>query len=290
MENIVEIENVTKKYGKNIGIENVNLKINNGEVYGFIGPNGAGKSTTIKCIMDLINKNEGEIYIDGKIVKRNNTKLKEKIGYLPSEIHLYDDLTVKQMLEYSNSFYSKDCMKKANELLKRLEVDEKKKIEELSLGNLKKVGIILSLMHNPDIIIMDEATSGLDPLMQEVFYEIINEEKKKGKTIFFSSHILNEIKRICDKVAIIKNGKIIKVDNIENLNDSNLMKIKIESDEAYQIKEELNLENEIQNKNEIEFVYEDVNELIRKLSKYRLNKILISELNIEEIFMHYYKD
>ena len=137
---------------------------------------------------------------------------------------------------------------------------------------------------------MDEATSGLDPLMQEVFYEIINEEKKKGKTIFFSSHILNEIKRICDKVAIIKNGKIIKVDNIENLNDSNLMKIKIESDEAYQIKEELNLENEIQNKNEIEFVYEDVNELIRKLSKYRLNKILISELNIEEIFMHYYKD
>ena len=290
MENIVEIENVTKKYGKNIGIENVNLKINKGEVYGFIGPNGAGKSTTIKCIMDLINKNEGEIYIDGKIVKRNNTKLKEKIGYLPSEIHLYDDLTVKQMLEYSNSFYSKDCMKKANELLKRLEVDEKKKIEELSLGNLKKVGIILSLMHNPDIIIMDEATSGLDPLMQEVFYEIINEEKKKGKTIFFSSHILNEIKRICDKVAIIKNGKIIKVDNIENLNDSNLMKIKIESDEAYQIKEELNLENEIQNKNEIEFVYEDVNELIRKLSKYRLNKILISELNIEEIFMHYYKD
>lgn len=290
MENIIEIRNVTKKYGKHIAIENINLKINKGEVYGFIGPNGAGKSTTIKCIMDLVNKNVGEIYIDGKLIKRNNTKLKEKIGYLPSEIHLYDDLTVKQMIEYSNSFYSKDCMEKANDLIKRLEIDEKKKIEELSLGNLKKVGIVLALMHNPEIIIMDEATSGLDPLMQEVFYEIINKEKKEGKTIFFSSHILSEIKRICDKVAIIKNGKIIKVDDIENLNDSNLMKIKIESDDIEKIKKELSLENIIQNKNEIEFVYEDINELISKLSKFKLTKVLISELDIEEIFMHYYKN
>lgn len=290
MENIIEIRNVTKKYGKHIAIENINLKINKGEVYGFIGPNGAGKSTTIKCIMDLVNKNVGEIYIDGKLIKRNNTKLKEKIGYLPSEIHLYDDLTVKQMIEYSNSFYSKDCMEKANDLIKRLEIDEKKKIEELSLGNLKKVGIVLALMHNPEIIIMDEATSGLDPLMQEVFYEIINKEKKEGKTIFFSSHILSEIKRICDKVAIIKNGKIIKVDDIENLNNSNLMKIKIESDDIEKIKKELSLENITQNKNEIEFVYEDINELISKLSKFKLTKVLISELDIEEIFMHYYKN
>ena len=290
MENIIEIRNVTKKYGKHIAIENINLKINKGEVYGFIGPNGAGKSTTIKCIMDLVNKNVGEIYIDGKLIKRSNTKLKEKIGYLPSEIHLYDDLTVKQMIEYSNSFYSKDCMEKANDLIKRLEIDEKKKIEELSLGNLKKVGIVLALMHNPEIIIMDEATSGLDPLMQEVFYEIINKEKKEGKTIFFSSHILSEIKRICDKVAIIKNGKIIKVDDIENLNNSNLMKIKIESDDIEKIKKELSLENITQNKNEIEFVYEDINELISKLSKFKLTKVLISELDIEEIFMHYYKN
>ena len=164
------------------------------------------------------------------------------------------------------------------------------KIEELSLGNLKKVGIILALMHDPEIIIMDEPTSGLDPLMQEVFFEIINEEKLKGKTIFYSSHILNEIKRICDKVAIIKNGKIIRVEYIENLSDSNLIKIKIESNDVEKIKQELNLENFKQNNTEIEFVYKNINELINKISKYKLNKILISELDIEEIFMHYYKD
>ena len=290
MGNIIEIKNVTKKYGKNIGIENLSLEIKKGEVFGFIGPNGAGKSTTIKCIMDLINRNFGEIYINGNLVKRNNTKLKEKIGYLPSEIHLYDDLTVEKMIEYSNSFYSQDCMPKAQELIKRLEVDTKKKIEELSLGNLKKVGIILSLMHDPEIIIMDEATSGLDPLMQEVFYEIINEEKNNGKTIFYSSHILNEIKRICDKVAIIKNGKIIKVDSIDNLSDSNLVKVKVETDKIKELKQELNLNDFKQSNNEIDFVYKDINELLKKLSNFNINKLLINELDIEEIFMHYYKD
>lgn len=290
MENIIEIKNVTKKYGKNIGIENLSLEIKKGEVFGFIGPNGAGKSTTIKCIMDLVNRNLGEIYIDGNLVKRNNTKLKEKIGYLPSEIHLYDDLTVEKMIEYSNSFYSKDCMPKAKKLIEKLEVDVKKKIDELSLGNLKKVGIILSLMHDPEIIVMDEATSGLDPLMQEVFYEIINEEKSNGKTIFYSSHILNEIKRICDKVAIIKNGKIIKVDTIDNLSDSNLVKVKVETDRVEELKKELNLETFEQNQNEIEFVYKDINGLLSILSKFKINKLLINELDIEEIFIHYYKD
>lgn len=290
MEKVIEIKNVTKKYGKNIGVQNIDLEIHKGDVYGFIGPNGSGKSTTIKCIMDLINRNFGEVYVNGELVKRSNTKIKEEIGYLPSEIHLYDDLTVKQMIEYSNSFYSENCMPRAKELMKQLEVDEKKKIDELSLGNLKKVGIILCLMHDPEIIIMDEPTSGLDPLMQEVFYEIINEEKHKGKTILFSSHILNEVERICDKVAIIKNGKIIKVDKIENLNNSNIVRVKLESDNIEGIKNELVIDNFEQNRNEIEFVYKDINELINKLSKFNLKKLIIRELDIEEIFMHYYKD
>lgn len=127
MENAIKIDNLTKRYGKILGIENVDLEIRKGEVYGFIGPNGAGKSTTIKCIMDLINRTFGKIYINGKLLKRSNMKIKEQIGYLPSEIHLYDDLTVQKMIEYSNSFYSKDCMPKAKELIKKLEVDENKK-------------------------------------------------------------------------------------------------------------------------------------------------------------------
>lgn len=290
MENIIDIKNVTKKYGKNIGVSDISIEVKKGEVLGFIGPNGAGKSTTIKCIMDLININTGTILIENIKVNRNNTKLKEKIGYLPSEVNLYEDLTVQKMIEYSNSFYSKDCMKKASELVKRLEIDTSKKINELSLGNLKKLGIILALMHEPIIIIMDEPTSGLDPLMQEEFYKIIKEEKEKGHTIFYSSHNLNEVKKICDRVAIIKQGKIIKISTIENLNDSNLFSVEIASESIEKIKKELDLQNFKENKNEITFVFSDVNLLINKLSKFKLDKLLINELDIEEIFMHYYKD
>lgn len=285
----IKIKNLTKTYGKARGIDNIDLTINKGEIFGFIGPNGAGKSTTIKCIMNLINKNSGDIFINEKSDVKSNYKVKEEIGYLPSEIHLYEDLTVKKMLEYSESFYKKDCSKRKKELVKRLDIDLNKKIDQLSLGNLKKVGIVLALMHQPKIVIMDEATSGLDPLMQEQFYEILEEEKQKGTTIFFSSHILSEIKRICDKVAIIREGKIIKIDTIENLSDSQLIKVTIESDQINQIKEELKLQEEIKN-DELKFMYkEDINKLINVLSKYQIKKMLLEESSLEEIFIHYYK-
>lgn len=285
----IKIKNLTKTYGKARGIDNIDLTINKGEIFGFIGPNGAGKSTTIKCIMNLINKNSGDILINEKQDVKKNYRIKEEIGYLPSEIHLYEDLTVKKMLEYSESFYKKDCTKRKNELVKRLDIDTSKKIDELSLGNLKKVGIVLALMHEPKIVIMDEATSGLDPLMQEQFYEILEEEKEKGTTIFFSSHILSEIKRICDKVAIIREGKIIKIDTIENLSDSQLLRVTVSSDQINEIRRELNIE-ELPNNEELKFMYkEDINKLINSLSKYNLKKIFIEETSLEEIFMHYYK-
>ena len=291
MENAIEIKNLTKNYGRQRGIENINLEIPKGIVYGFIGPNGAGKSTTIKCIMNMIRKNSGEIIINGKKVENKNYEVKQEIGYLPSEIHLYEDLTVKKLLKYSASFYKKDCTQKTEKLVKRLEIDINKKIEELSLGNLKKVGITLALMHNPQFIIMDEATSGLDPLMQEEFYKILEEEKAEGKTIFFSSHILNEVKRICDKVAIIKEGKIVKIEDIESLEDTNIIKVKIEAEEIEKLEKELEIEQIItKQENKIEFLYsKEINSLIEKISKYKISKLLIQEIDIEEIFMHYYK-
>lgn len=290
MSNILEIKNLTKNYGKSRGVIDVNLEIEKGTIYGFIGPNGAGKSTTIKCIMNLINKNSGEVFVDGKLFLKKNNELKNKIGYLPSEIHLYDELKVKEMIKYSESFYKKDCSKRVSELVDKLDLDINKKIEELSLGNLKKVGIVLALMHEPEIVIMDEATSGLDPLMQEAFYEILIEEKKKGTTIFFSSHILSEIKRICDKVAIIKDGKIINVDDMNNIEDSDVVRIKITSDYNEDILKELGLPEDSIKKGVLEFVYkEDINNLMKILSKYNIKKILIEELDIEEIFIHYYK-
>ena len=291
MKNAIEIKNLTKNYARQRGIENINLEIPKGIVYGFIGPNGAGKSTTIKCIMNMIRKNSGEIIINGKKVENKNYEVKQEIGYLPSEIHLYEDLTVQKLLKYSASFYKKDCTQKTEKLVKRLEIDINKKIEELSLGNLKKVGITLALMHDPQFIIMDEATSGLDPLMQEEFYKILEEEKSEGKTIFFSSHILNEVKRICDKVAIIKEGKIVKIEDIESLEDTNIIKVKIEAEEIEKLEKELEIEQVItKQENKIEFLYsKEINSLIEKISKYKISKLLIQEIDMEEIFMHYYK-
>ena len=290
MNNILEVKNLTKNYGKSRGVSDVNLEIEKGTIYGFIGPNGAGKSTTIKCIMNLINKNSGEVFVDGKLFLKKNNELKKKIGYLPSEVNLYDGLKVKEMIKYSESFYKKDCSKRISELVNKLDIDVNKKIEELSLGNLKKLGIVLALMHEPEIVIMDEASSGLDPLMQEAFYEILLEEKKKGTTIFFSSHILGEIKRICDKVAIIKEGKIINIDDMNNIEDSDVVRIKITSDYNKDILKELGLPEDSIKKGVLEFVYkEDINNLMKILSKYNIKKLLIEELDIEEIFIHYYK-
>ena len=291
MESVIKIKDLTKNYGKSRGVKNINLEIEKGTIYGFIGPNGAGKSTTIKCIMNLINKNSGEIHIENTPVNNKNYKIKEDIGYLPSEIHLYENMPVKKMLDYSASFYKKDCSKRREDLVKKLEVDENKKIDELSLGNLKKVGIILALMHEPKVVIMDEATSGLDPLMQEKFYDILEEEKKKGTTIFFSSHILSEVKRICDKVAIIKEGQIIKIEDMNSFDTSEVVQVKVNSSQMDEILKDLKIENiKYRKENEVKFIYKgEINTLIQIVAKYSVSKLIIEELDLEEIFMHYYE-
>lgn len=287
---MLKIKELTKYYGNIKGVENLSLHVKKGEIFGFIGPNGAGKSTTIKCIMNQINKTSGEIYINNIPNEKNNIELKKLIGYLPDEINLYDDLTVKEMFEYSNSFYDKDYSKNVAYLVEKLNIDTTKKIEELSLGNLKKVGIVLAMMHEPKLLILDEATSGLDPLIQETFYKLLLEEKKKGTTIFFSSHNLNEVKRICDRVGIIKDGNLIEVTTIDELSKADFSIITITSKDIQKIKKELNQKLISEQKNKIKFIYQkDINNLIKLLSNYHVDKILIENPSIEEVFMHYYR-
>lgn len=283
---MLKIENLTKYYGNIRGVEDLSLELMDGEIFGFIGPNGAGKSTTIKCIINFINKTSGNIYINDILVEDKNFEYKNLIGYLPSEIHLYDDYTVLEMFKYSSLFYSNKALKRALELSKRLELETNKKIEDLSLGNLKKVGIVLALIHEPKLLILDEPTSGLDPIIQEEFFNILKEEKKKGITIFFSSHVLSEIKKVCDRVGIIKEGHLIKVDTISNFNKNNYLNIYIESKDIEKISKELNID--IINNN---FIYQgDINILINKLSRYKIDKLLINEPEIEELFIDYYKE
>lgn len=287
---MLKIDKLTKYYGKIKGIENLSLELNKGEIFGFIGPNGAGKSTTIKCIMNLINKNSGDIYIAGKINNKDDLELKEIIGYLPSEISLYDDMTVKQILDYNAQFYKKDTSLKRKELVTKFQLDESKKVEQLSLGNLKKLGIVLALVHDPKLIILDEPTSGLDPIMQDVFYNILKEEREKGNTIFYSTHILSEIKKICDRVGIIKDGNLIKVETLKEMKNNNLVIVTIKSRKIANIKTELKLKILEENEEEIKILYnDDINKLIKLLECYNLEKLLIEELSIEDMFIHYYK-
>ncbi len=287
--NTLVIKNLTKYYGKIRGCENINLEVKKSEIFGFIGPNGAGKSTTIRCVMNLINKTSGEIYIDNFLVQNDNYQIKEKIGYLPSEIHLYEDLTVKELLDYNASFYKVNSKKKTRELVKELDLDLKKKVDELSLGNSKKLGIVLSLMHNPDLIILDEPTSGLDPLMQEKFYEIILKEQANGKTIFLSSHNLSEIKRLCDRVGIIKDGKMIEISDTDKLLSADFSIVKIYSKKVKQIIKKLKVNILDEKEGYIKIMYNgNVNDLIKVLSEFEIDKLLIEEPALEELFKHYY--
>ena len=286
----LELKNLKKYYGNSRGIENVSLKLNKGDIYGFVGPNGAGKSTTIRTIMGLINKTSGKIIFDGKELDSDDGLTKQRIGYLPSEISLYDDMTVKEIFSYHNLFYKRDTIKRKNELVKLLKIDENKKIEDLSLGNLKKVGIVLSLMHEPELLILDEPTSGLDPLMQSVFHDILLEEKKKGTTILYSSHVLSEVSNICDKIGFIKDGVIIKEDKIDNIMKDNYTYLTIKSNDIDKIKKELKLNIKSENNKEVKFINNmETNKLLEILSKYKIDKLLIETVSLKDLFTNYYK-
>ena len=288
--NILEIKNLTKYYGKTLAVKKLNLELKEGEIFGFIGPNGAGKSTTIRAIMNLINKTEGEIYFNNELLTKDKVELKKLIGYLPSEVSFYEDLTIKEILDYHQSFYNQNLTKRRKELVKRLKLDESKKIEDLSLGNTKKLGIVLAFMHNPKLLILDEPTSGLDPIIQQEFYKLLEEEKEKNTTIFYSTHILSEVSKICDRVGIIKDGKLLKVEEIENLKNKNLTKVTIISNDIDEIIKDLKIDKELQESKKITFNNEiEINILLEKLSKYNITKLLIEEPTLEDLFLHYYE-
>jgi ABC-2 type transport system ATP-binding protein len=287
---VIEIKNLTKSYGKSRGIIDVNLNVDQGEVFGFIGPNGAGKSTTIRTLLGLIYPSSGSATIFGKNCIEY-PEVRNELGYLPSEVFYYDNMRVIDLLKYSASFYKKDCTKRINELAEIMDLDLKKKIDDLSFGNKKKVGIVQGLLHEPKLIILDEPTSGLDPLMQQKFFELIEQENKKGATVFFSSHILSEVQRMCNRVAFIKDGKIIKLEKMSTLQENNYKRISIETKssitkEIFNIKGVSNIEVK---GNTANFIFKgNINSIMKKIAEIELRNVSIDEPDLEEIFMHYY--
>jgi ABC-2 type transport system ATP-binding protein len=291
---IIDISNLTKFYGKARGIENVNLEIGRGEVFGFIGPNGAGKSTTIRILMNLLFPTGGSARIMGMDVVRQTKEIKRKVGYIPSEANAYSFMVEEEFLNYCARFYQvPDSDKRIAELSALFELDLKRKVSDLSTGNRKKVSIIQSLVHNPELIIMDEPTTGLDPLMQSVFFDLLRSENQKGMTIFFSSHILGEVQMFCRRVAIIKEGKIIQVEDIDTMRKKQLKKISVEFNVQVNA-ESLNFPGIVDlvtgPGNALSFMFSgDLNELVSFLSGEKINNLIIEEPSLDEIFMHYYQ-
>lgn len=290
--NVIEINKLSKSYGKSRGIVDVSFNVEEGEIFGFIGPNGAGKSTTIRTLLALIYPTSGSATIFGKDCIKYSSEILKDVGYLPSEVFYYDGMKVIDLLRYSASFYKKDCSKKMVDIAKALDLDLHKKIEDLSFGNKKKVGIVQGLLHSPKLIILDEPTSGLDPLMQQNFFELIKEENKNGATVLFSSHILSEVQKVCDRVAIIKEGSIVKVEKISTLKESSYKRIAVEAatsiaNDFFSIEGVTNLK--VKDK-DASFLYKgNLNSIISKLTELDIKNFTVAEPDLEEIFLHYYQ-
>ena len=285
----IETVNLTKYYGKSKGIENLNLTVTEGEFFGFIGPNGAGKSTTIRTLLGLLQKSGGEGKIFGKdIVTQKNEILKE-VGYLPSEAVFYRNMRVKDVLKLSASIRKTDCSREALDLCERLSLDTSKKVDELSFGNRKKVGIVCALQHKPRLCILDEPTSGLDPLMQREFFEILKERNREGATVFLSSHILSEVQHNCTRAAVIRGGSIIACDSVEALAKTNAKRVRVQGD--VDISHLPQIRDIQQTDSTISFLYGgDINLLLQTLAKQHIGDLTVDEPDLEEIFMHYYED
>ena len=296
--NAIETNKLTKSYGKSRGIKDLMLTVEEGDFFGFIGPNGAGKSTTIRTLLGLIKPTGGSAKVLGLDILTEKDKILKEVGYLPSEINFYSGMKVKDVIKYSADLRKAKCKDKATELAERLGLDMSRKVDELSLGNRKKVGIVCAVQHSPKLLILDEPTSGLDPLMQREFFNILTEENERGATIFFSSHILSEVQNYCHTAAFIKDGKIIMSDTVDKIEETGAKKVSViggnpglesilKGNDIKKFISDLKLDEE---KGSADFLYNGkMPMLLDMLRSVEPKDLTITEPSLEEIFMNYYE-
>ncbi|MFA6662585.1 MAG: ATP-binding cassette domain-containing protein [Bacilli bacterium] len=270
---MISINNVSKIFGKVVALDNISLEINEGEIFGFIGKNGAGKSTTIRVLLNLLFATSGACTIDGLDCEKDNKQIKELVSYVPSETIFYDNIKVSDVLRYATQLNNleKDVV---NNLTKFFELDVSKKINELSLGNKKKVSLVLCFAKNSKVLIFDEPTSGLDPLMKDKFFELLRQAKKEGKTVFLSSHNLDEVQKMCDRLAIIKAGQIVKILTKKDLKKTSVQIIEYVDDAGIEHEEKFD---------------GDINEKIKELTKIKLQSLQIRNESLDETIKQYYE-
>ncbi len=285
-DNAIQTENLTKFYGKSRGIDRLNLEVGAGDFFGFIGPNGAGKSTTIRTLLGLISPTSGSARVLGTDIRKTKAIL-NRVGYLPSDAAFYTGMRGRDILKLSADLRRKNCMTRANELCERLQLDPNKKVEDLSFGNRKKVGIVCALQHDPELLILDEPTGGLDPLMQHEFFSILQERNREGVTVFLSSHILSEIQRYCSRAAVIREGSIVACDSVELLVKTGTRRISLRG--SIRQEDVPDARNWSRDGDAVNFLYSgDINELIRILAGTHVEELTVTEPDLEEIVLHYY--
>lgn len=282
----IEIKGLTKFYGTNRGIDDVSFDVKKGEIFGFLGPNGAGKSTTIRCLLGLIQPTGGSAAILGCDIVKGHREIMRRIGYMPSETQFYPSMKVSEVIRFAADVRGTECREEAAKLCERLKVDTKKRIEELSLGNRKKVGIVCAMQHKPELFIFDEPTSGLDPLIQSEFFELVREYNAQGATCFLSSHVLSEVRKYCGRAAIIREGRLIACDTIENLAHTSAKFVRLSGVSELSLEGMSNVERQPDG---MEFVYSgDIKALLTALSGCEVKDVSIEEPSLEDVFMQYY--
>lgn len=285
---VIQAKGLTKKYGKVIGISELDLSVEEGDFFGFIGPNGAGKSTTIRILLGLISATSGSAEVLGKRVSLSPKEILSDVGYMPSEAVFYGGMKVKDILKMSARLRGADCESEAKRLCDRLELDVNRRADQLSLGNKKKVGIVCALQHKPRLYILDEPTSGLDPLMQYEFYSLLKERNEQGATVFLSSHVLSEVGKYCKNAAVIKDGHIIASDSVDGLGHTGAKQVVLKG--AALLPDIDGIRNVSKENGGISFLFSgDRKKLLEGLSTVDFEDISITDPDLEQVFMHYYE-
>jgi len=289
---IISVNCLTKFYGKTLGVQDLNFSVSQGEIFGFLGPNGAGKTTTIRMLLDLLRPSYGQIHIFGKEIYDNSLEIRRRSGYLPGNFSAYGNMTGINFLRFAWSM-RRTSSKLQSSLIDRFQLskeDLSQKVKHLSHGTLQKLGIIQAFFHQPELLILDEPTIGLDPLMQEEFYRLLFEVQKKGRTIFLSSHNLAEVEKICHRIAIVRDGKLVALETLESLKKKKVRRLKfILKEPADELK--LPGANLVKQKDlYYEYLVEgDIKPLLQKLSSLPIDDLIFPEPDLEEVFMAYYR-
>ena len=300
---VIEINGLSKTYGSGskttVALDKLNLQVNQGEIFGYLGPNGAGKTTTIRLLLDLIRPTDGGARIFGMDVREQSVEIHKRVGFLPGELSLWEGRTGVQIIHYIASVRgeTQGIAKHADELAERLQLDTSKRVRDLSSGNKRKLGLVLAMMHSPELLILDEPTGGLDPLMQQIFHEMMHEYREKGKTVFLSSHVLSEVQAICDRVGILRDGDLKAVESVERLTRVEFHHVEVDFRDAIPegLREKLASMREVSdlsvNGNRVEMrLVGDFDPMLRAIGAGYVEMIRVDEPSLEDIFLAFYSD